>query len=623
MAFDVNNEQDVAAAIADIKRRCGDFFGSAEYSKAVTRWIRRRDAFYCRPPVDAPVWRSRLYLPTYFLGATALMAQFRAGRKGDDWLQVSRSDDSDANPEVKELAELAQKDMRYDLAASDFESEQSKLEWYVALFGTACAREFIRIHDKTDHVPMPGGGTHQIGGIEEITGTQVIHPLNFGHELDKSDFKKSDWGAVRFLLHVSEIFKMRDNPDYYQPGVEKLIEGIQKRTVMAAQDSAFYYSDTPISQDKAQRYVAVCEYSGPLWHLGNEGDTGLYYALYVPGSDTPLRIGANPFGRHPFWKESSWCDPTSPWGVGPNDFLLPINAWENSTVNQYVDYANSSLKFLWKVNPKAVEGGVRTLATSLPNGMIPVANNGEGLWNEMIEPIRSTQGGLPPISDVIGMINKYKEEVGPSSNLRGKSSNQLTDTATGISLMAEREDQAVDAIMSGIDKGIADGMMIKWSNRTKFFTNQRTDSNKKGELISYYPYELAALGHGVTFKVRRNLADTEAGKKMNFIRMLTALDGLMQARGTPLPMELLIDSYRDLGRALGVEDIDERFESINKMLQAPPAPPPGTMAPHPGGIAGADPLAAAPVDMPLPVGQQDVGAGVTPIGEMGNALAMA
>jgi hypothetical protein len=244
----------------------------------------------------------------------------------------------------------------------------------------------------------------------------------------------------------------------------------------------------------------------------------------------------------------------------------------------------------------------------------------------MIEPIRTTGGSLPPINDVIGMINKYKEEVGPSSNLRGKGSNQLTDTATGIQLMAEREDQAVNAIMSGIDAGIADGMFIKWSNRTKFFGNPRTETTKNGRLVEYFPYELAALGRGVSFRVRRRLADTEAGKRMNFIRMLGALDGLMQARGTPLPIELLVDSYRDLGRALGVDDIDERFESINKLLQAPPPPPPGAPAPG-GGMpptgVGPEPMGPPPVDMPLPVGQQPVGAGVPSIAEMGNAMAMA
>jgi hypothetical protein len=617
--IDLGNEDQVKKAYEAVKAVVGDFYSSTEYVDWEKRYKNRIEAYYCRNNSKLPQWRSKLYLPTFFLGCKALDAQFKAAHNSDPFIWVSVADDSQRNPEAIQLAKIAQADLNYDLQISDFIEKKCDMDWYTELCGVAVGREYVRIYQESKTLRRPAVDAYgfDAGTVEqqmiqrkEMTCTQVIHPLNFAHKVNVRNFKTSEWGSTRFPLHISEIYKMRGHPDYYQPGVEKILKEIEAGMhggYTTGSDS--YYEERGTDGEGRKRFLIADEYFGPIWFRGNEGDFTFYHALYCKQYNCFLRIGPSPFDRIPYWKMQTYPDPDGPFGVGPNDMLRPINNWENSTVNQYVDYMNSALKFMYKINPAYVMGGQNALINGLPFGILAMEKGGN--FNEMIDVVNRNAASIPPVGDVIQLIQKLKQEVGPSSNLRGKESNQLNDTATGISLMAQREDAVTAAIQQGCDQGIQDGMSLKMQHYMKFFTEPKVANvgDKRVEIIKHYPYELA-WGGEFSFKIRRKLADVEAGKYMNYIRMVDGLDKLLTARGTPLPAEFLIDGYEDLGKALTIDGIEGRFEKLRASLVQPPSPAGLT-----SGTNGGAPAAPAAPSLPEPA---PAGAGMAQ-----NAMAMA
>lgn len=600
--IDTTDLEIVRRASQEVRTIVGDYFNSTQYVAACERWKNRRDAYLCRPPANVPVWKSRLYMPTFWLGCTALMAQFKQTHQSDPFLFVSLADDSKPNDEARQLVQLAQADLNYDLYISDFIGKKIKMDFFVSVFGTACAREYLRVmpthNARTAPVVDESGnvtGTEDASeyGVKEMTCTDVVHPLNFGHDPKVSDFTESDWGATRILLHLSDVVSMKGLPDYYQPGVEEVLQKMNESSFggYVAGSSTYYQDDDTDPLSMRRRQIVAWEYSGPLWFRGNEGDPTLYYCLYLPDLDVFLRIGKSPFTRHPFWKMQTHPLPHDPYGIGPNDMLRPVNLWENNTVNQYVDYMNSALRYMYKVFPGHIAGGVESLIRGLPGGLVEAA--APEVWDKMIEPVRMQNQSIPPLQDVLNLIYKYKEEVGPSSNLRGKGNNQLTDTATGISLMASREDDATAAMQEGIDRGIQNGMMIKFEMMTRYMRQPRTVKiGDNSELVTHYPFELPWAGGEFSFKIKRRLADVEAQQRMNFLRLLDGLDKAYQAKGIQLPLEVITDTYRDVGRGLQIDGIDSRlkpaYDAIEQAKKAAEQQPQGASegAPPQGGGGG-------------------------------------
>jgi hypothetical protein len=535
---------------------------------------------------------------------------------------VKAADNARVDKRAREMAAIAHADLNYDLQISDFIERKTQMDWYVTVFGTAVAREYVRSYTNRESRRVvseaPYGLYQELKEEESLTKvehtcTQVIHPLNFAHEIDKRNFKTSSWGSVRFALHISQVYAMLDHPDYYQPGVRKIIEQYEagKLGRISVSNTSFYSEN--LDEIDTGEYIIVDEYHGPMKVKGKERDFGKKLCLFSQAHNVFLTIRPTPFRRHPYWKVQCYPDPDGPYGVGPNDMTRPINKWENSTVNQYNDYMNSALKFMYKVNPAAINGGVDALINGLPFGLLMLEKGQENLGN-MIDTINRT-GTIPPVGDILGLIAKLKQEIGPSSNLRGKSNEQLNDTATGISLMAQREDAMTSAIQEGIDFGIQDGMSLKMSNFTRFSEKRNAIVGDKGqeEVVEHYPYELE--GQDFSYSIERKLADVEAGKNVSFLRLITGMGKLLEARGTPLPVEFLVDVHERVGRALSVDGVDEMFQNLRTQIKG--------MAPAVGGAPGGGvqmPMGSdiAPAPGGAPGGAPDAGMGTN---QMAMALA--
>lgn len=605
-----------------IDERLSGFWSSTEYNDFETRYENRIKAYYGRHVSSAAKWRSKLHMPTFFLACKALEAQFKEAHSQDPFIHVKLKDDSQENPEALELAEIAHKELNYDLHISDYMERKMQMDWYTILVGTAVARESIITETQKRTIRYPGTDPYGFNAgmvnmesyiTKEMTCTKVIHPCNFAHDMTRQNFKDSEWGGVRYEMPISEIYEMVGDKQYHQDGVKRVIEDFEsKGTAQYKSGSTHMYLERGSDLNR-EHMITVWEYHGPIRVIGNMDDRQVYYCLFVPSYEVFLRIGPSPFKRHPYWKTQTYPDPDGPYGVGPCDMLRPINLWENSTVNQYVDYMNSITKFMYLVDPGAINGGLSAFLDNLPFGALEKINAKDVRLEDMIQPIQHRQSSLPPIGDILQLIDKFKQDSGPSSNLRGKESGQLQDTATGISLMAQREDAVTAAIQEGIDRGIEDGMFMKMTNIKEFFQEPRVAKiGEKGEerVIGYYPYELENGGE-FTFKIQRRLADVEAGKYVNFMRLVQGFDNLMTAKGMPLPPEFLVEAHEKVAQALDVAEAPEMFNKLRDHVVNLSG---GTQEVSPQG-PGQGQAAALPAPPP-----QDVSIGT---GEDVNALALA
>jgi hypothetical protein len=628
MAFRPDNEGDIKLALNYVRDIAGSYFGSSIYSDFVTRYERRRDAYLMRNRGDNASWRSKLHSATFFLGCKALDAQFKAAHSQDPFIHVTPNDDSVYSQEAEEMSKLAHFDLQYDLKLGNFRQTLFDLYYYVELVGTAVGREYIRSEQKA--VQRAGRNITQFGvdtgrvdqeqvQRKEFTKTMLIHPCNFAHDPTKRDFMDSEWSCVRFKLNLSELYRFRGHANYYQPGVEETIKKIEQNTSNKIEsDRLYFYGENENSNDRNMQIVVV-EWSGPLRYKGNMADLGQYYMLYVPAWDTVLRCGKSPFNRHPYWKMQCYPDPSGPYGVGPCDSVLPINIWENNVINRFNDYVNVVSKFMFLARQEHITGGFPMLYDTLPLGIIPVESTAPRLDDVLTNvPVNGT--GLQVLSGAMELIEKYKQQQGMSSNLRGKDSEQLNDTATGISLIAQREDEMTKMMQAGCDSGIVNGMQIKLQHRQQFFSEpvrkpiapeRRKDfydpiTGKQLDYVEYYPYELQ--GHDWAFSVNRKLPDVEAGKHLNFVKLLGFLDNKLQQSGQSLPASIVIDSLERAGRALGIDGIDEVIRKVKEQVGNPPAVSGGMAqgqlpAPAPVGPGGQPPPPpAGPQGAPQPMG---------------------
>ena len=476
MRFDHTNQDHIKKAHEFATQQIDDFYNSTEYQKEWSRYETRYAAYHCRHRSDMPYWRSKLHLATFWLGHKALEAQEEQAFSSWPFIYVKATDDSQIDPGAREKAEIANADLRYDLEVSRWQPKWSKMLWYVNLKGTAVAREYFRSSVETSVLRDAQGGNQENVRRVEKTITMPIHPLNYAHDIHCSDFSESPWASVRFEVPISEIYKMVGNKQYNQDGVRALIKKIEDGD---GSDHGFQKSKTTFyhEHDKtvmARYFIVLDEFNGPVHTKMNMGNDQRYYMLMCKSYNITLRIGPTPFKGHPYWKVQPHPDPGGPFGVGPNDMLLPINDWENDTVNQYRDYMAASLKFMYKVVPDNIVGGAMALLDGNPLGLVEIeSDENGGAWENSIEPLRTNQGTIAPVADMMSLIEKYKEKQGSSSNLRGHGSEQLNDTATGIAMMARREDTMTAALLAKLDVGIKDGMHIKLEFLTNFFEEGR------------------------------------------------------------------------------------------------------------------------------------------------------
>jgi hypothetical protein len=241
--------------------------------------------------------------------------------------------------------------------------------------------------------------------------------------------------------------------------------------------------------------------------------------------------------------------------------VLQINWWENSNVNQYIDYANMALKFQYEVQAENIEGGIARILQGLPYNLVPLASGKKP--GETFSPIRNNTGSISPISDGMNLIERYKQEHGPTSLLRGKSSGNMpaADTATGIQLLSQREDEMIAMLQRDCDTGIERAMQLKIMNSSTFFDQLRTrDIN--GQPSQYYPYEYGNIGY--SFKITRRKPDLEAGKYMSFYKLLGTLAQAGQASGAVVPFDVYVNTAMQVGRAMDIDNVDQ---ILGKLLQ--------------------------------------------------------
>lgn len=581
MAFNFKKPEDVQKAFNFVSQRVMNFYASSLYSSAWTRYERRIKAYYCRQFDDQPKWRSKLFLPTFFLGCTATLAQFKQAYSSDPFIFVSAKDDGTPNPDIYEKAQIAHLDLNYEISVSGFRNISSEMDWYLTLFGTAVGREYLKINTKKSVERTPNVNQYGLtqGVIEnerlqrvERTCTDIIHPLNFAHDPTKRNFIRSSWGSVRFLMHIRDIFKMLGHEYYYQPGVKEAIEKLNE-----GGDPGWTHSKDTIYSEHGKEYsdrlgtVVVYEYVGDLNFKGNEADDTLYCMLWIPAFGLVLKCLPHWGRRIPYWKKEAWYDVDGPYAVDPNGMLLPVNLWENSSVNQYIDFTNSAMKYLYVAAPENVRGGLSTLVNALPGGIVPAIS--DQVMDKVIAPLQTNFAQVQHMGNVLELIEKYRERTGPSSNLRGKTNNQLNDTATGISLMAQREDDMVYALMDGADQGIVDAMNMKLQHEADWFKEPRfVQMNNK--FVTYYPYEIDGE---YALEVKRSKSDIEAGKEMSFLKLISSLNNFGIA-----DHQNMIRATRDIGIALGVTDIDSKLPQITppQIMTGQPGMPPAMGQPE-------------------------------------------
>jgi hypothetical protein len=240
---------------------------------------------------------------------------------------------------------------------------------------------------------------------------------------------------------------------------------------------------------------------------------------------------------------------------------------------------------MYEMQVENIDGGLGRLLNGLPFGILPLTE-GTAL-GQTIAPIRNSVGSLAPVSDAMQLIDKYKQEMALSSLQRGQGSKSMpaADTATGISLLSQREDNMIAMMQTGCDRGIERSMQLKIQNSSEYFSEPRRQEIEYGEgdkrIVEYYPNELGGVGYSM--RVERKKPDVEAGKHMSWFKLLGLLGQSGQAQGRMIPFDVFVQEGAKIGRALGIDDVDS---TMNKIMQAA-APAPvdlgGGMAPQGGG----------------------------------------
>jgi hypothetical protein len=388
-------------------------------------------------------------------------------------------------------------------------------------------------------------------------------------------------------MPICEIYRILGNPMYYQPGVKAAIKKIEEGEIGTIDNNnQEFYIETG-GNDQFNDHVVVQEYHGPIRVGGKRNDMNTYYQLTLPCWNLTLRLDKSPFKRHPYWKTQTYPTPHSPWGMGCSDTVLPITWWESDMVNNLNDYVKIIAKFNLMVKSGNIVGGMPMLYSSLPYGIIDVEENAQ--FADVMAPLKLDYSGINVVSQVMNLIEKYKQQQGMSSNARGQGSDQLNDTATGITLIAQRENAIFNMLADSRNLGIVDGMQIKLGHRYSLFNEpvevnlsalpqrfQNEIKKKQGENIScvtYWPYELD--GHDWSMRVNVKTPDAEMQKHLNYIKLLGFMDNKLQQTGQALPAEYVIDGLGKTAQAMDIPGAEETIRKIKAMVAQRPVQIPG------------------------------------------------
>lgn len=542
--FDSSDKEQRKRAYDYIIGRVDDFFMSSMYSNMVKRYEKRRDAFFMRPNSKIPRWRSKITFATYFLGVKMLEAQFAKSYSGSPFLTVGLQPGSLRSPEVDEKLKIANFDINRDLYTGRFHERFDRMRWYMEICGIGVAREYFAAEDKIQNVRSIAtdafGFNRAVENVEtkriERTVTEVIHPLNFAQEPTVHAIRDARWSAVRFLMKVSDLYRMRGDERYNQEDVNRVLEKLEAQGAPAIESSSskdYYYDEYWDRNERTNNSVICVEYAGDFNFRGNYDDQGLYHAFLLPQFNAIIRCGKSPFGFKNHWKISVYPDTDTPYAIDPCAMLYPVWDFNNDFMNQYMDYVRSSMRVMYETYPGNIVGGLEALINGQSFGFA-VADSEEAYKenaNGLIRPVRKDQTGLPGFVDMVNFMDRYTAQIQPASSLKGMSSeDQLNKTATGIGFQASREDAWVGLLRRPLDYGLVDGLYQKLQNRINF-SAEPAYGDIGGEQYEYFPYELG--GPDYEFEVNRQPPDVLVGRIQQALQIATPYfqNGFIQPAG--------------------------------------------------------------------------------------------
>lgn len=594
--FDPNNKEHLKLGLELACGRVDNFYNSPLYLNAVSRYETRRDAYYRRHSTKEPIWKSKLFFPVFFLGCKGFEARVKQTIQ-NPLVKISYKSATPFDPGLRQMERVHNYDLNHDLYISDFERSLFMMYWFNQMFGVSIARESIISEAEAQismKVNMDRFGNEVFQQQErayrkEHTKTEVIHPLNFAHGLNRGEFIYSSWASVRYEMSIAELYALRNDEFAVKEDLEYVIAEVERGNMGWNPDkSTFYVDDNVVSglQSQYQNTIIVDEYSGDMNFKGNYDDNTLYYGIFSKKFNKWLRLGPSKYRRHHYWKMRTYPDPFAPFGVGACDMLLPPNIVKNVLFNQYIDWGNANLKFLYEVYSRNIKGGLTSLISGNPGGMIEAIDESTFSRGPLVRPVQKNNTAIPGIADILNYLEKEEVKAMPSNDMRTKGQN-ITDTATGVMEVSKREDDNISAIVRDMDHGLCDGMRQKIQNRIDFFFQPgEAMVDRKSPSVRYYPFEMSS--QNVDVEISRISPTADANKYLQFLQRVA--EGMKMFGIQPNPQQI-IQLYAKIGRDVGIDEVDDLLQEMP--VQIPGATPSAPMQ-APGGAAAPLPAPANP-----------------------------
>jgi hypothetical protein len=600
--FDKSNKDHLKAALELVRGRSSSFYNSPVYLNAKERYETRRNAYYRKPTTKEPLWKSKLYFPLFFLACKGFEARVKSTiDMAGPLARITYDSPVRRDPGMLQMEKIHNFDLNNDLYVSNFRQKLYQMYWFNEIFGTSIAREtFVSEAEAVSQrqVLMDEAGNETFQESQSVvrrehTLTEVVHPLNFAQVVNKGEFTDSRWTEIRYEMPISELYAMRNDPDVVQEDLEYVIAEIEKgHNGWSNEKNTYYVDDAVFSSTSSQEMntLIVNEYSGDISFKGNYDDNQLYYGIYSAKFNKWLRIGKSRYPRHHFWKMRTYPDPMAPYGVGACDTVIPINLVKNVLFNQYVDWGNANLKFMYEVYPRNIKGGLKSLIEGQAGGMLEAIDEATWYKGQLVRPVQKNNVGIPGIQDILNYLERAEVDAMPQNSMRKEIENKI-ETATQSVEATKKENLLVDAVISDLDLGLIDGIQQKVANRINFSSllPQLGTVDRASPPVRYFPFELSL--DNISLTVRRIDGSADANKYIAWLNQVS--QGMKMFGFMPNPQEIL-RLYATMGRNLSIPEVDEILAEMPVQVNTAAAVPPGGSA-----GPGSSPSPAPPPSPPL------------------------
>jgi len=558
--FDRNNKVHLQLLLELWQARANAFWQSTVFNNGVTRYENNRACYYRKSTVKEPIWKSKLFFPVFFVACQGFEAQLKALIQTPmaevTYKTLTAGDQGKADKE-----KILNFDLDNDLYVSNFNRTLMQMYWFNKIFGVSFAREsFLSeavVKNRKEVVSDAYGNESIVENsniqLKERGRTEAIHPLNFWQTVNKGEVTDCTSCGCRYEMTLAQLYAMLDDPDCIKEDVNHIISEIAKGQNGWTPGARTFYVDDPtrISESKMINTIIVEECSGDANFKDNYSDNQLYFGIYSRQFNKWLRVGKNPYRRHPYWKMRTYPDPFSPYGVGACDAVIPLNLFKNMFFNQYADWSNANLKFMYEVFPENVVGGLAAIIQGQPGGMLQAIDEQAFRNGNLVRPVEKNNTGIPGVSDILNYIEKHEISASPSNNMKNdvKGGNDL---ATKVLEIAKKEDNLIASIVADMDCGLIDGLQQKIQNRIDFVRGEQTGKlDKNSPCVRYFPFELSE--DGINIEIRRTSPTQEANKYLTFLSKVG--EAMAQFGFQPYP-ENIMRLYARVGRQVGI-DADE------------------------------------------------------------------